>query len=212
MSISVGHIVEALSSLGGEAHLDDIVERVRNIAPLPLPLDPGASVRARIQERCAEAASYAHRENLFESVHGVHARKGIWRLRSDPLDPTNPDSLQDAAEAFLEADEGKAALRIHLRRERSKKLVEAFKAGLTDPRCEACGISFAEFYGELGSGYIEAHHKVPVASLDDSSKTKLSDLAALCANCHRVIHRNGLMSVETLAKHIKARTKISTTL
>ena len=40
--------------------------------------------------------------------------------------------------------------------------------------------------------------KVPVASLDDSSKTRLADLAAVCANCHRIIHKNGLMPVERL--------------
>ena len=58
MPISVSHIVEALSSLGGEAHLDQIVERVEQIAQPPLPADPGASIRARIQERCAEAVKW----------------------------------------------------------------------------------------------------------------------------------------------------------
>lgn len=60
-------------------------------------------------------------------------------------------------------------------------------------------------YGELGTGYIEAHHKVPVALIEEGETTKLSDLAALCANCHRMIHRNGLMSVEALAAHLRVR-------
>jgi predicted HNH restriction endonuclease len=209
MPISVGHIIEALSSLGGEAHLDDIVRRVKEIAPLPFPSDPGASVRGRIQERCAETASYQGRENLFESVYGVKARRGVWRLRFDPLDPAQADGVQDGADAFIDADEGRVNLRIHLRRERSRKLIEAFKATLSNPSCEACGMEFSEIYGELGAGYIEAHHKIPVASLeDDGSKTRLSDLAALCANCHRVIHKNGLMSVEDLARVIAERVKL----
>jgi putative restriction endonuclease len=209
MPISVGHIIEALSSLGGEAHLDDIVKRVKGIAPLPLPSDPGASVRGRIQERCAETASYQGRENLFESVYGVKARRGVWRLRSDPLDPAQVDGIQDGADAFIDADEGRANLRIHLRRERSRKLIEAFKATLSNPSCEACGMKFSEIYGELGAGYIEAHHKIPIASLEaDGSKTRLSDLAALCANCHRVIHKNGLISVEDLAQVIAERVKL----
>jgi putative restriction endonuclease len=205
MPISVGHIVDALSSLGGEAHLDKIEERVRQIAPAPLPSDPGASIRGRIQERCAEAASFLGGENLFESVHGINARKGVWRLRTDPLNPANLDSVQDGVDAFLEAEEGRATLRVHLRRERSKTLIEAFKATLIDPRCEACGMSFSEQYGELGEGYIEAHHKIPVAALDVTGKTKLSDLAALCSNCHRIIHKNNLMSVESLAKYLAER-------
>lgn len=205
MPISVSHIVEALSSLGGEAHLDDIVRRVEEIAPAPLPKDPGASIRARIQERCAQAESYQEGEDLFESVFGIKARRGVWRLRSDPLDPSQPDSLQDGAEAFISAKEGRASLRIHLRRERSKALIEAFKAALVDPCCEACGMRFSDVYGELGAGYIEAHHKVPVASLKDGGETNLSDLAALCANCHRVIHKNGLMSVSDLALFLAER-------
>lgn len=205
MPISVGHIIEALSSLGGEAHLDEIVRRVTEIAPTPLPADPGASVRARIQERCAETKSFKGGDDLFESVHGVAARRGEWRLRSDPLDPSNPDNFQDGAEAFLEADEGRAALRIHLRRERSQKLINAFKASLVRPKCEACGFDFAVAYGDLGAGYIEAHHKVPISALDDSGKTRLEDLAALCANCHRIVHRNGLMPVEDLAAYLATR-------
>ncbi|MDO6455518.1 HNH endonuclease [Celeribacter halophilus] len=184
MTIFVSHIVEALSSLGGQAHLDDIVKKVVQIAPAPLPEDPGASIRARIQERCAEAKSYKGNENLFESVYGIDARKGVWRLRKDTLSPSNHDSIQDGVEAFISAEEGKASLRIHLRRERSKSLIKAFKATLSDPSCEACGMKFSEVYGDLGAGYIEAHHKVPVSSLADGDETKLSDLAALCANCH----------------------------
>lgn len=165
MTISVGHIVDALSSLGGEAHLRDIERRVREIAPSPLPEDPQASIRARIQERCAESKSYQGRENLFESVYGVQAKKGFWRLRLDPLNPANPDSVQDGADVFVDAEEGRASLRIHLRRERSKKLIDAFKANLADARCEACRMSFAEVYGELGGDYIEAHHRIPLPIL-----------------------------------------------
>lgn len=75
MGISVGHIIEALSLLGGEAHLKDIEQMVVKIAPLPHPKEPQASIRARIQERCAETASYLQRENLFESVYGVQEKR-----------------------------------------------------------------------------------------------------------------------------------------
>jgi 5-methylcytosine-specific restriction endonuclease McrA len=207
MPISVGHIIEALSSLGGEAHLTDIVQRVTEIAPHPLPADPGASIRARIQERCRGAASFKNGEDLFESVHGVAARQGVWRLRLDLLSPSAADGVQDGADAFIEADEGQAELRIHLRRERSKKLIRAFKATLGDPSCEACGMKFSEVYGQMGAGYIEAHHKVPIASLDDSTKTKLTDLAAVCANCHRMIHKNRLMPVEELTRLLRERSR-----
>jgi hypothetical protein len=203
MPIQPSHIVEALSQLGGQAHLDQIVAKVIEIAPLPHPDDPGASVRARIQERCSEAKSYKGDADLFESVFGIGQRKGVWRLKFDPLDPSNSDAVVDAAEVDIEANEGRATLRIHLRRERSRKLIEAFKASLNDFSCEACGQDMETIYGELGAGYIEAHHRIPVAAIEDGEKTRLTDLAALCANCHRIIHRNGLMSVEALARHIQ---------
>jgi predicted HNH restriction endonuclease len=65
-------------------------------------------------------------------------------------------------------------------------------------------MSFNEKYGELGRNYIEAHHRIPVAQLKEGEATKISDLAALCSNCHRIIHANDLLSVEALAEHLKS--------
>ena len=51
-----------------------------------------------------------------------------------------------------------------------------------------------ERYGELGRGFIEAHHLTPIAQLALSGRTRLSprdDFAVVCANCHRMIHRTG---------------------
>lgn len=204
MPIRPEHIVEALSQLGGEAHLDQIVPKVVEMVPDHKAASPAASVRARLQENWAGSAHFKGKD-LFENVHGPAARAGVWRLKSDLLAPGNPDSLLDGAEADIGAQEGRAVLRVHLRRERSRKLINDFKASLTSFACEACGDDMEAIYGELGLGYVEAHHKVPVALVEEGATTKLSDLAALCANCHRMIHRNGLMSVEDLAAHLRAR-------
>lgn len=200
MPISVNHIIDALASLGGQAHLDEIVSRVREIAPRPIPSSIGPIIRARIQERCSEAESFRRgAPDLFESVYGVAARRGVWRLKSaDPLSLTNPDAIHDGAEADLETEEGRATLRIHLRRERSQKLITSFKAGLERFVCSACDFDFEMTYGKIGSGYIEAHHIIPVASLQEGARTRLSDLVPLCANCHRMVHRNGLITVAAL--------------
>ena len=55
---------------------------------------------------------------------------------------------------------------------------------------ETCLFDFKEIYGELGEGFAECHHKKPVSQLKNNEKTKLDDLAILCANCHRMIHRS----------------------
>lgn len=205
MPIRPEHIVEALSQLGGQAHLNQIVPKVVALVPDHEAKNPAASVRARLQNYCAASPHYLGQVELFESVYGLAKRAGVWRLKSDVLDPKDPDGVLDPAELEIEAEEGRARLRVHLRRERSRKLITDFKASLSSFACEACGDDMEAIYGELGAGYIEAHHKVPVAQIEEGVKTKLSDLAALCANCHRMIHRNGLMSVEALAAHLKSR-------
>lgn len=205
MPISVRHVVEALHQLGGEAQIGDILAKVLEIAPLPHSPNARNIIRGRLYEHSSQTTSYKGGADLFESVDGIEAGTGRWRLKQDPLSADNPDAVLDEAEVEIEASEGRRRLRVHLGRERSKTLIKAFKASLGSFACEACQTDSGEVYGPLGEGYIEAHHRVPVASLKDGERTKLSDLAALCPNCHRVIHRNDLMSVEALAAQIRQR-------
>ena len=64
---------------------------------------------------------------------------------------------------------------------------------------------FNKTYGDHGFGYIEAHHKVPLYEINAKVETKLSDLAFLCSNCHRMIHRErkDWLSLEELKKFNK---------
>jgi 5-methylcytosine-specific restriction protein A len=55
--------------------------------------------------------------------------------------------------------------------------------------CEACGFDFAAHYGDRGRGFIECHHTMPIATLAEGHKTHINHLALVCANCHRIIHR-----------------------
>jgi 5-methylcytosine-specific restriction enzyme A len=78
-------------------------------------------------------------------------------------------------------------------RERNQKLAAKRKQGAMSKTgllaCEACGFDFAAAYGRRGEGFIECHHTVPLHELAPGSRTKLTDLALLCANCHRIVHR-----------------------
>jgi predicted HNH restriction endonuclease len=59
-------------------------------------------------------------------------------------------------------------------------------------RCQACDLDFAERYGAIGKGFIEAHHLKPIATLEEGMAVTYdvaADFAVLCANCHRMIHR-----------------------
>jgi 5-methylcytosine-specific restriction protein A len=106
---------------------------------------------------------------------------------------------------IAEAEEGALLTRVHRARERSRKLVQAKKKSMMEANgqlsCEACGFDFAEAYGALGEGFIECHHRRPLHSLRPNQRTSLSDLALVCANCHRMIHRKKhWLTVEEVAE------------
>ena len=91
-------------------------------------------------------------------------------------------------------DEGMLVEKLHKVKERSSKLVYDAKKKWNantdgDARCSSCGFSFLQQYGELGRGFIEAHHTTPLSDIDGETSSTISDLAPLCANCHRMIHR-----------------------
>lgn len=85
-----------------------------------------------------------------------------------------------------------AKYRWHLRIERNPRLSKAAKA-LHGTRCKVCSMEFSERYGDLGKGYIEAHHLVPLGELAGRPEPRIldpaTDFTVVCANCHRMLHR-----------------------
>lgn len=114
------------------------------------------------------------------------------------------DFFDDPIEPILEDEEGRKSLKMHLARERSTRLVSAFKKSLSSFKCSICGFDFEETYGPVGKGFIEAHHKKPVGHLEPNEKVRIEDLAPLCSNCHRMIHRiNPIPSIGEFKNLIK---------
>jgi 5-methylcytosine-specific restriction protein A len=69
--------------------------------------------------------------------------------------------------------------------------------------CMICKFDFVKAYGDLGKDYIECHHLKPLADDDQERETKLEDVAVVCANCHRMIHRAGaLRSIKEMKKTV----------
>lgn len=99
----------------------------------------------------------------------------------------------DVDTGLEDALEGRLLTRLHTVRERSRSLVRkklmAVLYSTGKLACEICNFDFSEKYGDVGVGFAECHHTRPVSELGDGGRTKLSDLAVLCANCHRMIHR-----------------------
>jgi 5-methylcytosine-specific restriction protein A len=104
--------------------------------------------------------------------------------------------------------EGNPRFTAHLQRERSASLVKAKKYEIKKLTgklcCEACGFDFKERYGEHGEDFCEVHHLLPLSKTDGVVKTNLSDLAIVCSNCHRIIHRSvPMLTISKLRKILK---------
>jgi 5-methylcytosine-specific restriction protein A len=123
---------------------------------------------------------------------------------------TTVGRLQDENDSDeLSFPEGKILYRIHRTRERNVKLVRkakelAMKTGLLS--CQVCNFNFENEYGDIGKGFIECHHTVPVSEYQSKQETKLKDLSLVCSNCHKMLHRRRpWLSVHELSELIKGR-------
>jgi 5-methylcytosine-specific restriction enzyme A len=105
--------------------------------------------------------------------------------------------FDNQSESFNDLDilntdlEERRKYRYHKRIERNQKLAKLAK-DIHGYTCQICGFNFEEVFGELGTGYIEAHHLFPISELPEHGSVKYSpknDFAVVCANCHRMIHR-----------------------
>jgi hypothetical protein len=121
----------------------------------------------------------------------------------------DPHSSIDERESEVSEGEIKEALRRHRKRERrlrSEKVAVYMKDKEGHLPCEVCSFDFTDFYGEIGKNFAEVHHLKPLHDRTRPSKTKLSDLAVLCANCHRMAHsgRTAVRSLDELRKAVQA--------
>jgi 5-methylcytosine-specific restriction enzyme A len=105
----------------------------------------------------------------------------------------------------LSVTEGKLKLVSHYQRERNSEIVRLKKQQAIKEqnlKCEVCGFSFRESY-EVD--FIECHHRTPI-SQTGVTRTKLEDLALVCANCHRMLHKKidgKFLSTEELRYRLK---------
>ena len=140
---------------------------------------------------------------------GISAVSGyVLMVEEDALQHTDLDVHT------FEAAEGSRRLVVHLRRERNQTLVRKKKNLAQSLCCEACAFSFSLVYGESAAEYCEVHHLVPLAKAEQSTTTRMRDLAILCANCHRVVHlRNppySLPELKEMLSHARADTSQET--
>lgn len=71
--------------------------------------------------------------------------------------------------------------------------------------CFICGFDFESKYGELGQGFIQVHHIVPLSHIAHSYVVDpIQDLRPVCPNCHAMLHRRAeVLSVEELQRLVR---------
>jgi 5-methylcytosine-specific restriction protein A len=190
--------------------LDDTDQRVVELSQLlnRLPIHTVRPDRDRFRNPNGVALKLANFASIDPEYHGVGmSRVGqrdreVWERFASAR-----DELRNLASRIADTDnefpmtteededgvqEGRLIYRQHRARERDRRIVKRKKdqilASGRRVTCEACGFDFETTYGELGRGYIECHHVVPL-SQSGSTTTRLRDLALVCSNCHRMIHR-----------------------
>jgi hypothetical protein len=137
----------------------------------------------------------------FNRITNESVVRALLALRSENNAHPSDSPLPDVDFA---ANEGAPYLVAHLRRERDRGIVAKKKAEVRRSTgrlaCEACGFDFFVAYGAHGEDFCEVHHLSPLSLSDESVTTTLVDLAVLCSNCHRIIHRsNPLLSIAELS-------------
>ena len=141
------------------------------------------------------------REALEAEVPGFNWRQGA-RSSGNSLSEAAQDQLAQlwerevGARAFPGPDdvppafpEG-AMMRVTVNRYERDPRARQEAIALHGSRCRACGLDMGEVYGDLGQGYVNIHHLVPVSEMGaDYRVDPQTDLVPLCPNCHAMVHR-----------------------
>jgi len=129
-------------------------------------------------------------EKIKKTIENTDLTNNILKIEDDEI--TDLDIVK----------EGQVLYKLHKVRERDRKITDAKKKKVLREtgalKCEACGFDFEATYGQLGSGFIECHHLIPLSKVEIYRETKLEDLALLCSNCHSIIHKD--LSIKSISE------------
>lgn len=207
-----GPILDALREAGGSAKRKEVFEQVKVLAFVT-----NKELRAKRKNGRSLYENEVVWARYSLCVAGLveidEKKRGIWRLTSmgwqtfldleeayelyreiqSSLKSTDYEQDEEPGEVATVAVEGRRHLISHQaierRSRRREKLDECIRQhGLL--MCECCGEKGEKYPGDTRERTFEVHHRAPLAKVSKYKgvKTSLSDLAVLCANCHRAIH------------------------
>lgn len=148
-------------------------------------------------------------ESIYKSGLIDNLQLSIWERFKPYFVNDRIESLKVTSELLTEIEssddnltfaEGKLRLVAHYARERNTQIIKLKKQRAIENNtlhCEVCGFSFLKKYNVE---FIECHHRTPISETGET-ETRLEDLALVCANCHRMLHKkiNGhFLSIQDL--------------
>lgn len=122
--------------------------------------------------------------DLFNDID-IDLKRNVAYLMNEPVDIIDYVALEGKERTIL---------KLHKFRERDVQIIRKAKSkAKLENRffCEVCFFDFEKQYPLLGNDFIECHHKQPIAQ-GGIRHTREDDLAIVCANCHRMLHRKSV--------------------
>jgi hypothetical protein len=145
---------------------------------------------------------------------GDNAENAAFLLQSGFTEHDKKAVIEADYQGFIVEEGYLGPLQHTQKRRRSRKLTQLARQHFTqDGRisCAGCGFNFDDFYGPAAKQYIEIHHLKPIFAYEEgdtrqSFEIAVQNLCPLCANCHRMMHRNTAqpLTLEELRGLIKA--------
>lgn len=155
------------------------------------------------------ALRYGDDEKDLGGINGGERRPGTVAVLylSEQSSTESTGMVEDPLISLSAAIEGGVRLKMHYIRERNRSLVKAKRREYRhlhgQLQCSCCDIRESDLPAELGEGCFEVHHLRPLSSRSSSEPTRFQDLAIVCSNCHRMIHRGStVLSIRELRRRI----------
>lgn len=182
--------------------------------PSPVPLrtlvdEYGDSIRRELVGSNPRFYPFTTHGDAIRTVQGIYLARctqELFDVFRAALGIEEAGPAADAPAAQRSYAEGRRMAAERLFFARNPRLAAAAKAH-HGTACMVCGFDFGHAYGELGAGYIEAHHLDPLSERDPAEwtaevTTSVEQVAVVCANCHRMIHRKRpALTLDELRNH-----------
>ena len=115
-------------------------------------------------------------------------------------EPVYPDEI-DPQEPLVEGARKRVTVNIYERNPKARE--ECLKEHGYE--CAVCEMSFEEYYGDIGRGFIHVHHIKELSSIRGEYEIDpVKDLRPVCPNCHAMLHKKKpAFSVDELRQRLK---------